>query len=105
MHQSTQHIVHFYFPQTFTMYIFSHTLYTSFSIIKQLDSSYILKCFFYKVYFKTVSITAKLNPHDASTVQSRLKELEAAYSMNNMFELSLRQDVKHWGLQASIAGL
>lgn len=46
-----------------------------------------------------------LNPHDVPLLQWKLKELEAGLSMNNMFELSLRQDVKHWGLQASIAGL
>lgn len=39
------------------------------------------------------------------TVQSGSKVLEAAWSRNNMFELSLRQDVKRWGLQASIADL
>lgn len=50
-------------------------------------------------------MNSKMNPHDGSTVQSKLKELEAVYSMNNMFDLSPRQDVKHQGLQASIPGL
>lgn len=46
-----------------------------------------------------------LNPLHVPLLKSKLKELEAGYSMNNMFELSLGQDVKHRGLQASIAGL
>lgn len=54
---------------------------------------------------KTLCETYELHPHDASTVQPRLTELEAAWSMNNMFELSPRQDVKHRGLRASVAGL
>lgn len=37
--------------------------------------------------------------------QCKLKELEATLSKNNMLELSLRQDVKHRGLKAFIAGL
>lgn len=54
---------------------------------------------------KTLCVTSELNPRDASTVRARLTELEAAWSMNNMLELSPRQDVKHCGLQASAAGL